>query len=339
MASRKKIITEARKSSYNFAMFHWSFPWEYEFINKKEFNNVIIFPENQNEILSEIHNEIKKQSGKYYEHIKTFFYYAMDRYAAVPKYQADCREYVAGYGRTLKNNMPEMDYEDFLEKSVKTVDVFGLGIALNCWFNSAKKFLPPQLVAELTVFYNKMISPELKFRPFIGDLLHNMEEILNKSGLLQKYNKKLLNHIVVDSVEIEQKSPILEEDVFQKIVKPNEAIVATDPDECPEGMVKNAKGKCVNIKRSESSCPENKERNPKTGRCIAKCKPGYVRNEDFKCVKIKVHREVVDKATLECPEGKERNPKTRRCVAKCKPGYVRNSDFKCVKNKTVKLQQ
>lgn len=337
MSSKQKIMTEARKSKYEFALFHWSFPWEYEFINRKDFNNVVIFPENQIAILDELHNEIKEQKGKYYEHIKTFFYYAMDRYAAVPKYQADCREYVAGYGRTIKNNMTEMEYDDFLEKSIRTIDVFGLGIALKYWFNIAKKFLPSPLVDELTVLYDKMIAPDLKFRPYINELLNDMEEILNKSGLLQKYNKKILSHTVVDSTEIEQPPHILEQNIFKKIVKPNEDIVLTDPGECSDGMVKNTKGKCAKVKQTEGHCHEDKERNPKTKRCVAKCKSGYVRNENFKCIKIKQSRISIDKAALECPEGKERNPKTRRCVNKCKPGYVRNADFKCVKNKTQKL--
>lgn len=337
MASRKKIMDNARKSKYDFALFHWSFPWEYEFINQKEFNNVVIYPENQTEIIDEIHEEIREKKGKYYEHIKTFFYYNMDRYATVSQYQSDCQEYVAGYGRTLTDNMTEMRYEKFLEASVKTIDVFGLGITLNYWFHAAKKFLSPSLASELGVLYNKMVAPELKYRPFISELIVNMEEILNKSGLLEKYNKKIINHTVVDSVEIKIKTPTLEPNVFQKVAIPNEAIVRTDPGECPEGMVKHEKGKCVKIKQTEKECPEDKERNPKTKRCVTKCKPGYVRNEEFRCIKIKVSRPVVDRASLPCPEGKERNPKTRRCVTKCKPGYVRNSEFKCVKNKTQKL--
>ena len=63
-----------------------------------------------------------------------------------------------------------------------------------------------------------------------------------------------------------------------------------------------------------------KERNPKTGRCVKKCKDGYVRNANFNCTQLKL-----------CPENKEINPKTRRCVAKCKDGYVRNADFRCTK--------
>ena len=78
------------------------------------------------------------------------------------------------------------------------------------------------------------------------------------------------------------------------------------------------------------SCPEGKERNPATGRCVKACPEGKKRNAEFKCVK--------DKTVVEshCPAGKERNPKTRRCVNKCKSGYERNAEFKCAKTRKIR---
>ena len=36
---------------------------------------------------------------------------------------------------------------------------------------------------------------------------------------------------------------------------------------------------------SRNLCPSDKEFNPLTKRCIKKCKPGYARDEQFKCKK------------------------------------------------------
>ena len=109
-------------------------------------------------------------------------------------------------------------------------------------------------------------------------------------------------------------------------------------------------------------CRDGKERNPKTRRCINKCKDGYARDTDFKCKKIKGQKnkkEIIDLVSTEsalmvdlhkspeqisyntqqkqkCPQGKERNPKTKRCIKVCKNGYSRDQDFKCKKNKTQK---
>jgi hypothetical protein len=83
---------------------------------------------------------------------------------------------------------------------------------------------------------------------------------------------------------------------------------------CPEGKEINPKtGRCIQIKTQKAiapsktktktnACPEGKEINPKTGRCI----------------KIKTQKAIAPpKAktkTNACPEGKEINPKTGRCI-------------------------
>ena len=86
-------------------------------------------------------------------------------------------------------------------------------------------------------------------------------------------------------------------------------------------------------------CPEGKEINPITGRCVKKCKDGEKRDlKTGKCMKIKLK-------IKDCPEGKEINPITGRCVKKCKDGEKRDlKTGKCMKiklnkkfNKSLKL--
>ena len=92
-------------------------------------------------------------------------------------------------------------------------------------------------------------------------------------------------------------------------------------------------------------CPEGKELNPITNRCVKKCKEGEVRNPTTgKCEKNK-HQKSKDLPNLllnskKCPEGKELNPITNRCVKKCKEGEVRNpTTGKCEKNKHEKSKK
>jgi hypothetical protein len=106
-------------------------------------------------------------------------------------------------------------------------------------------------------------------------------------------------------------------------------------------------------------CPSHKEINPKTGRCIAKCPYGKVRDEEFKCVNPKkiIKQQMKDKdieqlsskllvvednetqPQKECPDNKEINPKTGRCIAKCPDDKVRDEEFKCVNPKKVFKQK
>ena len=91
--------------------------------------------------------------------------------------------------------------------------------------------------------------------------------------------------------------------------------------ECPQGKELNPKtGRCIKSKATKSEpknpkCPQGKELNPKTGRCI----------------KIKA---APASKKPECPEGKELNPKTGRCV-KIKPTI---KPKKCEKGKKLNPQ-
>jgi hypothetical protein len=80
-------------------------------------------------------------------------------------------------------------------------------------------------------------------------------------------------------------------------------------------------------------CPEEKDFNPITKRCVKKCKEGYERNEKFhkftKCRKTKKMKSVRTKSVKICSSDKEFNPITNRCVKKCKEGFLRNDKFKC----------
>ena len=79
---------------------------------------------------------------------------------------------------------------------------------------------------------------------------------------------------------------------FKKITEPNHALITKTPGSCPENMVKNSKGKCVPMRHASSNdhileCPQGKEYRAKTKKCVKKCKPGYIRNDQFKCKRNK----------------------------------------------------
>ena len=93
----------------------------------------------------------------------------------------------------------------------------------------------------------------------------------------------------------------------------------------------------------KENCPQDKEINPATNRCVKRCKEGEQRNEKFRCVKIKQpnkpepnrktskNKQKNNKPAMECPPEKELNPATNRCVNRCKEGEQRNDKFRCVK--------
>jgi len=94
---------------------------------------------------------------------------------------------------------------------------------------------------------------------------------------------------------------------------------------CKSGYKRNSSFKC---KKVIGECPDGKIYNPLTRRCVKKCKDGYRHDSSFKCKKV----------IGECPDGKIRNPLTGYCVKKCKDGYSRNNKFRCVKTRKIRAR-
>ena len=196
-------------------------------------------------------------------------------------------------------------YDRFIDKSIDTVDSYGLGIALIFLLQRSKHLLSDEFYRNLTDIIVDMLSPGVFLRSTPEQLLAKYEDVLTTSGLLEKHNKHIENHLIADKVSAEMK-------VAAEIADSTAPAVVIDPAVADVAMHN------TEIVRD---CPVGKEFNPLTKRCVNVCKTGQVRDPSFKCVKP---------TGLACPDGMEMNPRTRRCVKACKVGHVRNAEFKCV---------
>jgi serine/threonine protein kinase len=261
MDNISKFLNDARTSSYQWAIFHWSYPWELQLLNQNTFSRVANDPKLQDIIVDQLENDLRNGTGNS-ENANSFFYYAMDR----SSYQIGCDSYVYDYSQMLKRDMKDMGYDRFVEKSIRTVDVFGLGIALNSWFYSARKHLSELDENALELIFSRMVSARVSIRLTAQEALERYERFLLNSGLLDRYDKKIENHIVVDSTKEASPSPPLPPLIFDMKFRPDPEFVEADPKPCPEG----------------------KEYNKKTRRCLVKCKDGKVRNpKTRRCIKAK----------------------------------------------------
>jgi hypothetical protein len=175
------------------------------------------------------------------------------------------------YKRFLTDGIDTFKYDEFLEKSIDTIDSYGLGFTMMHWLIYAKPFLETQLVDRLYVLYYQMITPDLMGRLRIEEARSQLEHIITESGLLEKHKKEINEHIVRDIV----KKP---DTKIEKKLKKLNPDIGIDTE-----IINMTPGKETVLILKE--CPPGKERNPKTRRCINKCKSGYTRNSDFKCIR------------------------------------------------------
>jgi serine/threonine protein kinase len=295
--------------------------------------------------------------------------------------------YIDSFYLGLKNMVKDHSYEHNLDIFIDSIDVFGLGFTLQFMANSFKRNGAIELNDWVSMYdlFRKMwdFNPETRVID-LELLITEYETLLRQMGVLTRLKKSFVDHKVVPVLKNEEPivqllrgrehalSPELEAYADQDVLR------IVPPIQCPENKVFNPLTKrCVKAKTAKiakvakvkepkvlkvkepkvlkvkepkvlKACLENQERNPESQRCVSKCKAGFLRNEKFKCVKVKTAKVVKVKAikvpkvkTVKvlkaCLENQDRNPTSNRCVSKCKPGFVRDDKFKCVAVKTAKV--
>jgi hypothetical protein len=161
-------------------------------------------------------------------------------------------------------------YDRFVSKSIDTVDTYGLGIALMFLLHRSRHLLSDDFYKKLGDICMNMLHPRIFLRATSEQLLAKYEEILTSSGLLEKHNKHIENHLIANNVSDEMKVAAEIANSTARLSIPH--------------MDASTAAAATEIVRE---CPVGKEFNPLTKRCVNICKPGYVRNPSFKCVSSK----------------------------------------------------
>jgi serine/threonine protein kinase len=284
---------------------HWSFPLEAVCWNKDDYMEAADNGKSERAYKA-FADSVAKNCGYFFTSTLPVRFMKMHRDNAFKTITVD------SFKNVLEFEPTDEAYDQFADKSIDTVDSYGLGIALMFVLHRSRHLLADDFYKKLgSLFGMDMLHPRLFIRSTPDQLLAKYEDILTSSGLLEKHHKHIENHLIANKVSAEMKvaAEIADSAVPASLAGPAAAMRNTE-------IVRD--------------CPVGKEFNPLTKRCVAVCRPGLVRDPAFKCVKP------TDAA---CPDGFELNPRTRRCVKACKVGHVRNADFKCVSGRGTRKTQ
>ena len=305
---------------------HWSFPLEAVYWNKDIYMLAASARGKSKKAYREFAESVADNCGYFFTSVIHFNANKskIDKVAAVGTKNA--------FGNVLEFEPTDESYNRFIDKSIDSVDTYGLGIALMFVLHRSKHLLSAEFYKNVMNIGVNMLEGRVFLRSTPDQLLAQYEDLLTNSGLLEKHNKHIENHLIANGVSREMK-------VAEEIADNSSFVV-------PLAVTEN-----IEIVRD---CPAGKEFNPLSKRCVKVCGPGRVRNPNFRCVKdrplkVKVcpDGKVLNPRTRRCvkgktssvkgcPGGKELNPRTRRCVKVCGMGSIRNSVFKCVRGKTRK---
>jgi serine/threonine protein kinase len=198
--SLKDKLAEIESSTNGMARYHWSYPFEFYFLNKNQYEQFAKLPDDKKSeyyqsILRELANDPDVDSTKAF---KSFYSFVIDSNTESQEF----KDHMAGFYQTLIAELTMANYKNFITKSISSVDVYGLGIALLYVLKNTQHLLKEALHRDLRNLGNTMIDAQLSKRISANTALASYETILTENGLMAKYNLSFANHKIVEGESI-----------------------------------------------------------------------------------------------------------------------------------------
>lgn len=184
MDYKKEIIKKLQKSNHKLSRPYWYFPFELVLMDHRTFLKICKSKPQKKKILFE-----RLLRNKDYEtelHMQ-IFYDKVDN----SKFFIDENNEIF---YNLFMNLDENKYNEYLDKMLNTIDIYGIGISFLEVLNNCGHLMEPNIHSDLTELCKTMVSASLEIRPNIEEVLQRYELIIEKSGILGKKNLYFLNH-------------------------------------------------------------------------------------------------------------------------------------------------
>jgi serine/threonine protein kinase len=265
MRSRSQMYNDYKNSRAISAINHWSYPFELQFLNENVFQKVSHWAtETRHKFIENIINNLYNDENKHYRVFMSVVFGHLN-----DKIRRENRKIIMDDFSDFLNELRPEHYENILNMSLNTIDSYGVAIGFANVLVNTSNFISRELQIDLSNLFNQMLTNYLPYRHQPDEILREYENIMNKHGLLEKHNKDYKNHIIVDN----KPSKDMKNKILHKLDKIDFTLTNSDREFLSMPPVFN--------------CPENKEYNPNTKKCVTKCKDNKIRNENFRCVKNK----------------------------------------------------
>jgi serine/threonine protein kinase len=146
----------------------WNYPFEIQFLNQDQFLKVAQLNEEERRTwYLNLKTQLKDDFVTAYDTFTDMFTENMTK---EEKMRID-EIYQSDFFKTLNEQLMIEDYDDFLEKSIKTVDIYGLGLSLQYMLNYTRHLLPPDFVKKMSELFYFMTTPDLSKRYTLEDAI------------------------------------------------------------------------------------------------------------------------------------------------------------------------
>jgi serine/threonine protein kinase len=329
MQTKKELIRTSKNNTNNQAVFHWSYPLDSGFMDYNAYSKYKRGITNgyrklvKDELIGMLVSDSKKNTAKLPlkrpEAFELFFSYInlTGKDMTTDAKYAFIESFFDGL-----DEMVTLEYDDYLDDAIDSIDVYGLGFTLQYILNCFKRHnaVSQDFFNFASSLFFKMYDPNPDDRELnIYELLDEYESILLGTGVLTRLNKRFNDNELVDSAPMP--SPIMrkakkEDKSGNPLSEELESIAYMDAEPATKSKATTAAKATLTLKPATAKPAIAKPAIAKVTLRPTTAKPATAKET----LTSKV-----------CPPGKELNPKTGRCIKKCGPNETRNAQGRCVK--------
>ena len=220
-------------SVYRRAKLHFNYPPELHFINRNKYITLTgLSGEDKESDIEILADQIDEKCSYLFKLIKP----------------VNPQWFYSELSNMILDDLTATNYNDFLKKTVDTIDVYGVGLTFLYVLRYFEGYMPETVVLRMRTLFKFAIHPNVFLRLTPEKLLSDYDDIMKKWPAEKSASS---SHALSAVAEIQL--------------------------DLPSAAPAPASAKSV--------CPPNKEWNPKTRRCNKKCGKNSHRNENFKCVR------------------------------------------------------
>jgi len=262
MRKIEDVVKTSNKSDNFLGVYHWSYPFECNFHNKKEFDDFVTLSNDaKQKYYTRLLNNLNKKKDT--SSFRNFFSFVIDPYDTNDNQSKMIHRYMDGFLNFITTEMK--NYGHFLQSSLETVDVYGTGIAIAYVNNMTKHLINEKMSNDLNDLVFQMTNPLLSQRYTIKQCIHRFEEILKTHTITQKHKLSFKKNKLITQPKISRNVQNIDAKtiILSKVERSSNEVV--DPRKCDStSEFDNATKKCY------KKCSPGKIRSKKTRRCITK---------------------------------------------------------------------
>lgn len=179
---KSDLKESSMKSNNTLANCHWSYPLDIYYLNYDKYMSFakLSVNEKMDKLNKMIYNLKIGENDKCTMAISILMTYICEEKMSSSKKNKIIELYMNDYKKMILEEIVPNNYEIFIEKSLGTMDLYGLGIAFFVVVNGCKHLLSKEVISELKKLCYYMTCFDLKKRYDIDTTINKYEEILNK---------------------------------------------------------------------------------------------------------------------------------------------------------------